>query len=110
MTTTITISTAAFFRELDIALTGAGYRADDVSEIYWSKDKPNFLTVKLMPDASRIYVEITTHSIVLDHRPPPDFTPPSQATHALVRERPTGPGHRVTKKVTHEIPERSESS
>jgi hypothetical protein len=86
----------AYFNTLDVALIGAGYDPEDIDEVLWDSKAPKILRVKLKPHSQLIFLEITSHSLVVEHRSnltheaPTELhrpTVPSQATHALIPEK-----------------------
>jgi hypothetical protein len=76
-----------YFNTLDVALIGSGYDPADIDEVLWDSKAPKILRVKLKPHSQLIFLEITSHSLVLEHKAHVHRAPPSQATHALIPEK-----------------------
>jgi hypothetical protein len=78
----------AYFSTLDVSLIGAGYDPNDVDEVLWDSKSPKVLRVKLKPHSQLIFLEITSQSLVVEHRSYiEERHSPSQATRALVPEK-----------------------
>lgn len=81
----------AFFNTLDQALIASGYDPTTIDQILWEAKAPKFLRLKLKDSGLLVFVELTSHSLIIDHKA-------HHAHSAPPRERATGPGHRVDKK------------
>jgi hypothetical protein len=60
----------AYFNTLDVALISAGYDPSDVDQVLWESETPKLLRVRLKPNSKIVFVEITTASLVLEHKGP----------------------------------------
>jgi hypothetical protein len=90
----------AYFNILDASLISAGYDPEDIDEVLWDSKAPKILRVKLKrgialgetwPHSQLIFLEITSHSLVVEHKGPHATRPSSQATHSLVPEKTKAP-------------------
>jgi hypothetical protein len=57
-----------YFSTLDVALISAGYDPNDIDQILWESKTPKYLRVRMKPNNLLVFVEITTHSLVIEHK------------------------------------------